>query len=252
MPLYIPLPDDSVFVDFVPYIPLLTSAVEGFLDDPGVWEPGDYDTARLFMEDLKWWLLELEVYLSGQVRISTDDTTPGYLEDKLLAGANITLTKNSPGDNESLTIAASGSGGAAVYPKRATMWHKDSLPLSGSAIGLLANTGQFTALLFRQSPSVNGDSWTNGFFLAAGSYTLHFLAAKSNGAGKLDVSVDGTYWDTLDFYNASTTLNQDFSGALTVAADGWHVVEGTVNGKHASSSGYVINLTCISVIPTAD
>ena len=37
--------------------------------------------------------------------VSSNDTTPGYLNGKLVAGSNITLTENSDGGNETLTIA---------------------------------------------------------------------------------------------------------------------------------------------------
>lgn len=42
------------------------------------------------------------------VKVSSNDTTAGYLEGKLVAGSNITLTTNYDGGNETLTIAAAG------------------------------------------------------------------------------------------------------------------------------------------------
>lgn len=44
---------------------------------------------------------------TNQVIVSSDDTTPGYLNGKLVAGTNITFTENNPGGNETLTIDAS-------------------------------------------------------------------------------------------------------------------------------------------------
>ena len=43
-----------------------------------------------------------------KVKVSANDTTEGYLNGKLVAGTNITLTENNDGSNETLTIAASG------------------------------------------------------------------------------------------------------------------------------------------------
>lgn len=39
--------------------------------------------------------------------VSSNDTTPGYLNGKLVAGSNVTLTENNNGGNETLSIAAS-------------------------------------------------------------------------------------------------------------------------------------------------
>jgi len=44
------------------------------------------------------------------VKVSANDTTPGYLNGKLVAGAGITLTENSNGSNETLSITNSGPG----------------------------------------------------------------------------------------------------------------------------------------------
>ena len=41
-------------------------------------------------------------------KVSSNDTTAGYLENKLLAGSNITLTTNNDGGNETITIASAG------------------------------------------------------------------------------------------------------------------------------------------------
>jgi hypothetical protein len=48
------------------------------------------------------------------VKVSSNDTTAGYLNGKLVAGTNITLTENGDGGNETLTIDASG-GGSSVF-----------------------------------------------------------------------------------------------------------------------------------------
>lgn len=45
----------------------------------------------------------------GAVRISANDTTPGVLNGKLVAGSGVTLTENNDGGNETLTVSASAS-----------------------------------------------------------------------------------------------------------------------------------------------
>jgi hypothetical protein len=46
-----------------------------------------------------------------KAKVSSNDTTPGYLNGKLVAGTNITLTENNNGGDETLTISAAGGGG---------------------------------------------------------------------------------------------------------------------------------------------
>lgn len=52
------------------------------------------------------------VITDEKVKVSSDDTTVGYLADKLVAGANITLTVLNDGDDESIEIEATGGSGA--------------------------------------------------------------------------------------------------------------------------------------------
>lgn len=48
---------------------------------------------------------------NGRVRVSGNDLTFGYLNGKLIAGTNITLTENNDGVDETLTIASTGGAG---------------------------------------------------------------------------------------------------------------------------------------------
>lgn len=51
-----------------------------------------------------------ETALDVKVKNTANDTTPGYTEDKIVAGSNITLTKLNPGANERMQIASTASG----------------------------------------------------------------------------------------------------------------------------------------------
>jgi len=51
--------------------------------------------------------------LDYKAKVSSNDTTGGYLNGKLVAGTNITFTENNDGGNETLTIASTASGGAS-------------------------------------------------------------------------------------------------------------------------------------------
>jgi len=52
--------------------------------------------------------------LPFRAKVSSNDTTAGFLNGKLVAGANITLTENNDGANETLTIASTGGGGGGT------------------------------------------------------------------------------------------------------------------------------------------
>jgi hypothetical protein len=53
---------------------------------------------------------QLLAFAAALIKISAGDTTAGFLEDKLAAGTNITLSKLNPGANEQIEIAASTGG----------------------------------------------------------------------------------------------------------------------------------------------
>jgi len=50
-------------------------------------------------------------HTDAQVKVTSNDTTPGYLFSKLAAGTNIVLTEQNDGANETILIDASGDGG---------------------------------------------------------------------------------------------------------------------------------------------
>jgi len=57
---------------------------------------------------------EAQAAFERKAKVSSNDTTAGYLNGKLVAGSNVTLTENNDGGNETLTIAATGSVGDSV------------------------------------------------------------------------------------------------------------------------------------------
>lgn len=90
------------------------------------------------------------VITDEKVKISSDDTTSGYLSDKLVAGTNITLTVLNDGDDESIEIEATGGSGA---PSDATFILQTSdvdLPnaqaLDALSNGILKHTGGVVAI----------------------------------------------------------------------------------------------------------
>lgn len=82
-----------------------------------------------------------------KLKITSADTTPAYLQDKLVAGDNVTLTKNNAGANETLTIAALPIVGE-VRMFASTASHRDAkwLFCDGSAINRTTYAALFAAI----------------------------------------------------------------------------------------------------------
>lgn len=181
---------------------------------------------------------------SSNLTVTDSITTVTDVTDINLVG--LTLTDDGGG---SITIAAGTSPGGA-FPKRATMWHNDSLVLVGNALGRNITSTWYSDRAY-QSPGAINDAFTNGFLLAAGSYTLAIYCQPSTDNGIITWYVDGVSQGTTDHYNGSTTDDRK-TLAITVTTDGWHVLEGVVASKNGSSSGYYAVLTQMVIIPSAD
>ena len=149
------------------------------------------------------------------------------------------------GDGTWQAISGGSGGGNAIYPRRATMWHDESTVLSGNDLRhYLDPNAQLYNTRTNQDPAANGDSFSNGFLLAAGNYTLSLLGSTGAVFGKVDWYVDDALQISgQDWYSAATARNVVKRAPIGVAADGWHTLKGVVNGKHASSTGFYITLT---------
>lgn len=70
-------------------------------------------------------------------KVSSGDTTAGYLESKIVAGANVTITKLNTGGNEQLSIAAAsggGSGGHIIEDEGTPLTNRDTINFVGTGV----------------------------------------------------------------------------------------------------------------------
>jgi len=77
-----------------------------------------------------------------KAKVSSNDTTPGYLDGKLVAGSGITLTQNNDGGDETLTITANvadTNDKARVSANDTTPGYLDGKLVAGSGITLTQN-----------------------------------------------------------------------------------------------------------------
>ena len=150
------------------------------------------------------------------IKVSSNDTTAGYLNGKLVAGSNITLTEGNDGGDETLTIASAGGEGVIQ-----NILKNGSFELSdGSGDfeywkesgGTCADYGSVDAI-----PTMTSDSAPSGDALADSVYTAGneaFRAFDKSSVTNWATSVGGAGWlqyhfdtgETIDRYTLRESL----------------------------------------------
>lgn len=140
-------------------------------------------------------------------------------------------------------LAAAGSSA-----RRATMWHDESLLGSGTIVQTLSSGQKYG--YFRHCVT-QGHLFSNSFVcdLTPGA-TITFFGATNNGSGILHVYVDEVSIGTIDWYTAGLVPNVEKAISVPSATfgNGYHKLWMLGITKNASSSGYPILLTKISVL----
>lgn len=121
------------------------------------------------------------------VKVSPNDTTPGYLNGKLVAGTNVTLTEGSDGGDETLTIAVSGGVSADVGAGGVSSIAVGAFALMYVNIGsvLSGNTIAGSSLLYAAITSSSGAFATGG----TPPGTWRNLTASSLQGGFIDIGI---------------------------------------------------------------
>ena len=92
----------------------------------------------------------------------------------------------------------------------------------------------------KSNPAANGDEIDFKAYMSAGTYTLKMMALTYNSAGIVDIDIDGVEVASFDLYNASVVRNAVQTQAnITVSAAGVKTITFRIDGKNASSSGYI-------------
>ena len=144
--------------------------------------------------------------------------------------------------------------------KRAWMWHRAAIVTAGNGHYHYVNSSQYFGCYsgFNHShlaEAANGDTWTNGCWLSAGTYIFNVLGIKHPQSGKIDWKLDDNQFVTgQDWYNPSEGLfNVVFTTtSIAVEATGWHTLQGKINGKNGNSDGYLHMLTAYWFRPSSD
>ena len=117
-----------------------------------------------------------------------------------------------------------------------------------SDVAITLNASQRYGFICRTNPSANGDTFRFRTVPPSATCGLYVLGFKGTDQGKTDVWVDGVKIDdTLyDWYANPSVYNHEVGWMLSDLIPGKATnIDLIVNGKHASSTGYVLRLTRI-------
>ncbi|MCK5615983.1 hypothetical protein KAR91_79710 [Candidatus Pacearchaeota archaeon] len=143
-----------------------------------------------------------------KVLVSSNDTTEGYLEDKIVAGTNITVTTLSEGANETVEITSTASGGGA------SIVVKDEGVLLTSGVTNLDFVG--TGVTATASGTFVTVTISSGVGGTEGSYWKPEAAPETPSAYDDefdDSSFDTGLWTEMDF-DTLQTISEDASGLI--------------------------------------
>jgi len=166
---------------------------------------------------------------NDKVKVTTNDTTPGFLTTKVLAGANISLTTGTPSGNETLTIA-----------NTAPVFNDDAIlnDISTLALHQATNNNSSKYNLVNSNVDVYQDSSavanlvnvvrdTSGEFMSASSG----VALPSN--SKILVQSEAA--------NGNTTFTDSSGNNLSITNVSNYYTHSTAQAKFGSSSIRVVN-----------
>jgi len=141
-----------------------------------------------------------------------------------------------------------------TYPKRfAVMGDEITTAVANWAFTAVASMQYGGSWVAPTANAANGDEYTFSAWLAAGNYTVYHLGRKGTAQGIVDWYLDGSAiaaGANRDWYAAAgATFTDSFAVTLTA---GYHVFKLKVDGKHASSTDYVVSITKIWLKLAAD
>ena len=167
------------------------------------------------------------------VKVSSNDTTAGFLNGKLVAGSNITLTEGSDGGNETLTIAAAGGGGGGGISNVV----EDTSPQLGGALDVQTNY----IITATSNRNVEVAAHGTGKFVVRGNTNPGAIALScENNSHAIVVkspnhASGGNYELTLPTADAAGALVSNGSGTLS-----FNTQLGTIGGLSNADGNFVV------------
>ena len=141
---------------------------------------------------------------NDKVKVSANDTTAGFLNGKLVAGTNISLTEGTDGGNETLTAALSGTIATAQIAD-------DAVTLAKMAPGTDGNIISYDA---SGNPVAVATGSAGQVLTSAGAGAPPTFAAAPASSGRILQIVSSS--DTTDRSTSSTSFGGNPSGMLSI------------------------------------
>ena len=192
---------------------------------------------------------------SDQVKITTNDTTAGYLDSSIIAGVNLTKTTNNPAADETMTLDFSMTGGAtnhAIPRVVGGVLEGMSPGAFGQVIGsdgfnigygyvADANVDAFAAIAGTKiSPNFGSQNIvTSGTFTCVGTAFDTTSADIGTNVGNTDITMGNTATDAIEIGTASTAVQSVEIGSAT-----------TADGRFARSQQFTGTMTLDGAIGT--
>jgi hypothetical protein len=132
--------------------------------------------------------------------------------------------------------------GADGFPQAiyiGTLYPDEAVAITGNNVALFYH-GSILETYGRQNTSAINNEWKHGAFLSGDTYTLTIRVIKTSNSGILKIKIDDVVVATIDLYAAADAVS-DQTQASIVLTTGWHSIQGLVESKNASSSGYDAN-----------
>lgn len=143
------------------------------------------------------------------VKVSSNDDTVGYLNGKLVAGTNITLTENNDGDTETLTISSGAtSGPGSTTDTAVVLWD-----------GTDGSTLQDSGVLIDGSDNITG---VTSIDIASGGLQLNSVAVTASAA---DLNATTNFEETISATTSEVTITT--AKTLNIADNGGLKLNGT-------------------------
>jgi len=136
-----------------------------------------------------------------------------------------------------------------VYANNQSLPYHGFKDVSGGALATVIDTAQILNGYWAQSPAAQFSASQADFLLAAGHYTFKAVGLKASGGGIMTVYQNGTSIGTFDWYNSTTQRNIEAAIDFTVPVTGKVTITIEATGKNASSGGYNIRLSLITIVP---